>query len=102
MGNLKSSVVRLNKSSRVYREFYQVSSASRPGVFYVVAQRREGGGWECSCPAWIHHVPRADCKHIVMVRRQLNQAPLPVVKPGDVLPESVQRVLTRFAALDVE
>ena len=33
------------------------------GKKYVVSQRTKGN-WACSCPGWIYHTPRRDCKHI--------------------------------------
>lgn len=33
------------------------------GKKYVVSMRADGT-WGCSCPGWIFHSPRRDCKHI--------------------------------------
>lgn len=34
---------------------------------YVVTMDFDGV-WRCSCPAWIYHTPRKDCKHIDFVK----------------------------------
>lgn len=94
------AVVRLNRKSHTYSEFYQVESTSVAGRYYVVA-RKTGGGWECGCPAWTHRTPRVDCKHILLVRRQLNVAPVPAIAPDQPLHPAVEKALTRFSSLEV-
>jgi hypothetical protein len=71
---------------------------------YKVSERQDGR-WECSCPRWINHMPRTDCKHIDKVKRAValnptssvftvpNTPPIRVTAPpvaieaGDILAE---------------
>jgi hypothetical protein len=46
---------------------WRVASASRPGTVYTVA-RRADGSMGCSCPGWIFHASRPECRHIRAVR----------------------------------
>ena len=63
---------------------------------YKVSERLDTG-WECYCPAWTRHMPRVDCKHIILVRKagsKINtltvQAP-PIVSDGYTIVERFDR-----------
>lgn len=102
MNKVSAPILKLERRSKTYSAFYQVASASTPGSYYVVAHRVSPDRWECGCPAWTRHTPRADCKHITQVRQALNVRPVPQAAAGDPLPVSVARALSRFSALDVD
>ena len=55
-------------NARYVRQF-DVASFSKPAQNPYKVSERADGVWECSCPAWTMHTPRADCKHIVMIRQ---------------------------------
>jgi hypothetical protein len=56
-------------NARYVRQF-DVGSFTKPDQKpYKVSERADGGGWECSCPAWTMHTPRSDCKHIDLIRK---------------------------------
>lgn len=46
---------------------FKVNVKSSSGNVYVVSHRLNGS-WGCSCPGWIYHTPRKDCKHITQVK----------------------------------
>jgi len=48
------------------KKHWNIKSQSNPNKLYVVA-KLEDETFSCSCPAWIHHFPRKDCKHILGV-----------------------------------
>lgn len=97
-----TQIMKLPRSSRRYSQHFSVPSSSSRGVFYVVSQVREGGAWECSCPAWTRHTPRSDCKHIGMVRRLLAGGRVTTQPAGVPLPASIASVFKRFGDLEVE
>lgn len=78
---MKTDPVLLNRSSGKWSRLYAVESSSRPGMIYYVG-RSDHEEWACSCPAWIYHTPRRDCKHIRDVQanlaRPIAQAPAQV------------------------
>jgi len=43
-----------------------VASGTDARKRYTVTQKN--GAWRCSCPGWIFHSPRRDCKHIKLAR----------------------------------
>ena len=55
-------------NDRYVRQF-DIASFSKPAQKPYKISERADGVWECSCPAWTMHTPRADCKHIVLVRQ---------------------------------
>ena len=59
-----------------YSRQFDVNSFTDPRLKpYKVSERRDGTGWECSCPAWTRHMPRKDCKHISKVKDAMRVAP---------------------------
>jgi len=44
-----------------------VVPSSSGGGDYIVGRTSEGE-YGCSCPGWVKHYPRRDCKHILEVR----------------------------------
>lgn len=63
-----STPVLLDRSYNQYEKIYATESESRPGLIYYVGRTHQND-WACSCPAWIFHTPRKDCKHIRETRR---------------------------------
>lgn len=55
-----------------------VSESAYGGETYNVALARDGT-WGCSCKGWIFQKarPREDCKHILRVKREIEEPPLP-------------------------
>jgi hypothetical protein len=45
---------------------WSATSASRPNVVYIVG-RRADGAMGCTCPGWIYHPSRPQCRHILAV-----------------------------------
>jgi hypothetical protein len=62
-------------NTSIYKRQWDVGSFTDPGKKPYKISERLDGGWECSCPAWTRHMPRADCKHIDKVRRALQRTP---------------------------
>jgi hypothetical protein len=59
----------------VYKRQYDVESFTNPRQQPYKISERHDGRWECSCPAWKFHTPRADCKHIRKVQGALRIMP---------------------------
>lgn len=97
-----SPIMHLPGSSGRWKDLYKVESDSRPGVSYVVA-RDASGAWGCSCPAWIFHTPRKDCKHITDVRRKLmTSVRMATISADEVARDAkLQKVLSRFALVEL-
>ena len=74
-----------------------VASHSNPDKEYVVAVTADEK-WSCSCPHWIHHMPRPNCKHIVEAKSFVLSAFAPTLKP---MSEVVKKALNRFSAIEV-
>ena len=62
-------------NTSIYKRQWDIQSFTDPGKKPYKISERLDGGWECSCPAWTRHMPRADCKHIDKVRRALQRPP---------------------------
>jgi hypothetical protein len=94
--------IQLDGQSGQWKELWEVQSDSRPGTAYVVG-KTEKGSYGCSCPAWIYHTPRQDCKHIAHVKRQVAAF---VKAPASARPiltaEKIAKIMTRFSLLEVE
>lgn len=78
--------------SNRYQRRLEVGSFTSDRV-YIVAQRTDDGGWECSCPAWTMHTPRRDCKHIKATLAAMGQnIAAPVFATIPAVPQKVQPV----------
>ncbi|MBI3161468.1 MAG: SWIM zinc finger family protein [Chloroflexi bacterium] len=78
-----------------YAQVFGVTSHSTPSKEYTVAIS-DKGVWSCSCPAWIFHSPRRNCKHIEeAVKAQAVQVAVKVITP------KIEKALNRFAAIEV-
>jgi hypothetical protein len=62
-------------NTAIYRRQWDVGSFTDPTKKPYKVSERLNGGWECSCPAWTRHTPRADCKHIDRIKRVLRTTP---------------------------
>ena len=94
-------VNRLVGTSGKWLQLYEVESESRP-VSYVVgidAQNNFG----CSCPAWIYHSPRKDCKHIKYVKYELaREFQMRVISSDEIESKpQLKKVLSRFAMVEI-
>ena len=69
-------------NGNIYIRQWDVASFTRSGQKPYKISERYDGKWECSCPAWTRHTPRADCKHIDKIKRLLQTIPTnPVLAP---------------------
>jgi hypothetical protein len=93
--------VRIPGSSGHWSELWEVQSDSRPAS-YVVAKDRQGR-WGCSCPAWIFHTPRRDCKHIRHVVAQVarNVQARTMTEAEVASKPAIKKALSRFALIEV-
>ena len=55
-------------NGNIYVRQWDVASFTHSGQKPYKVSERYDGRWECSCPAWTRHTPRADCKHIRKVQ----------------------------------
>jgi hypothetical protein len=62
-------------NTSIYKRQWDVGSFTDPSKKPYKVSERYNGTWECSCPAWTRHMPRADCKHIAQIK--LLQAKVP-------------------------
>lgn len=90
-------IEKLPGSSGRWKDLYMVPSHSRPHVSYIVGIDGKGQ-WGCSCPQWKFHTPRHDCKHIDEVKGELRYDGITVMME---IPPAVQKVLSRFALVEV-
>jgi hypothetical protein len=84
-----------------YIEVFGVQSESNPDKTYTVA-RTALDVWSCSCPRWTLNASRPQCKHITLVKafKVKNVRAIELV-PTVVMPESVKKSLSRFAAIEL-
>lgn len=79
-----------------YKQVFGVTSHSNPDKEHTVVLT-DKGEWQCSCPAWIFHSPRRNCKHIQeAMKAQVVQAFTPMA-----ITPKIEKALTRFAAIEV-
>jgi hypothetical protein len=70
-------------NTNLYARQWDVGSFTDPTKKPYKVSERHNGTWECSCPAWTRHMPRADCKHIRNVQAALRHTPAaPVFAPA--------------------
>ncbi len=50
-------------------------SESNPTGAYIVSADADFQNLRCYCPAWIHHTPRTNCKHIQRLLRERRTTP---------------------------
>lgn len=79
---------------RNYVKVFGVSSSRNPDKEYTVAVT-EKNVWSCSCPAWIFHTPRRDCKHITQAKKF---SPVKAAKP---ITPKMEKALDRFSLIEV-
>lgn len=79
-----------------YKQVFGVPSNSNPDKEYTVALS-DKNVWSCSCPAWIFHSPRRDCKHITEAKK------LSALKSQEkrVITPKVEKALCKFAMIEV-
>ena len=83
-------------SYKRYKLVFGVTSHSNPDKEHTVVLT-DKGEWQCSCPAWIFHTPRRNCKHIEeAMKAQVIQA----FTPKAITPK-VEKALNRFAAIEI-
>jgi hypothetical protein len=87
--------------SRQYVKFWEVENESNPGRAYIVSLKRDGT-YACGCPRWTTHVPREDCKHIRSLKALLARATVEISEPRILSPEKIQKIMSRFALVEVE
>jgi predicted nucleic acid-binding Zn finger protein len=97
-----NDAVRIPGHSGKWVELWEVVSASRSNVSYVVGKDRQGR-WGCSCPAWIFHTPRRDCKHIRHVAAQVaRNVQARTMTPAEVESKpAIKKALSRFSLIEV-
>jgi hypothetical protein len=70
---------------------------------YVISHRKNHPSvdqrWQCSCPSWTQHTPRADCKHIVAVKQKEGML---VEKTAALLPPDKQKLFEEFLKQQAE
>jgi hypothetical protein len=90
----------IESDNRQWDVVYSVPSHSNPNTAYTVVQTvGEFEMWACSCPAWIYHFPRRDCKHIREAKEWLAQN-----KPTPVRPPTAKEVkaISRFSLIEID
>ncbi len=90
-------------------KFFEVPSESNSDAGYIVSADAEFQNLGCSCPAWIHHTPRRNCKHIVRLLRERGTVVATGrsfitndVMPTRTAPEKLDRILSRFANVEID
>jgi hypothetical protein len=58
---------------------YQVESQSSKGRHTYTVSEYNDNSWACACMNWTRTVPRADCKHILKKKLELQVGFKPVV-----------------------
>lgn len=61
-----------------YKQQWQVASQSSKGKHSYTVSLCHDGSWECACMNWTRTVPRADCKHILKKKLELQIGFAPV------------------------
>ncbi len=105
-----ASIIEIRTHARMGRwtQFFEVPSESNPDKAYIVSADPEFKNLGCSCPAWTHHAPRINCKHIVRLLQERRAALVTgrgfvsndIIQTRTSL-EKLERILSRFANIDV-
>ena len=91
----------LHPKSGQYVKFWKIDSATNRSLSYVVSKNRDGS-YACSCPAWTHHTPRRDCKHIDALVAQLLRGHVPTMDRREVVKnEKLVKALSRFGQIEI-
>ena len=83
-----------------YSAVFGVQSESNLNKIYTVARTAENV-WSCACPRWTLNAGRPECKHIKHVKQFVGSASRLDFEPIQIMPETVQKALGRFAAIEV-
>ncbi len=100
--------IKTHKAMGKWTNFFEVPSESDPDRAYIVSSDTDFRNLGCSCPAWIHHTPRRNCKHIQRLLRERVLAASSGrgfvtndVMPTRTSPEKLARLFSHFANIDI-
>lgn len=103
-----SPIIRINTHNTMgkWTQFFEVPSESNPNQAYIVSADGDFTNMGCSCPAWTHHMPRTNCKHITRLVQERGTMGNAVFITSDrhatIAPaDKLQRTLSRFANIDI-
>ncbi len=99
-------IIEIRTHARMGRwtQFFEVPSESNPDKAYIVSADTDFKNLGCSCPAWTHHMPRVNCKHIARLLRE-RKATRFVTSDQATLrtpAEKLAKVLSRFAIVEID
>ncbi len=101
--------IKTHRTMGTWVKFFEVPSESNPDHAYIVSADAEFQSLGCNCPAWTKHYPRTNCKHIVRLLRERGTVVATGrsfitsdVMPTRTSPEKLERILSRFANVEIE